>query len=97
MTIDYSKYWFRIKTIKLSSADKDAELIRISHYFNLKYKQISSYESYLIGNDYYTLVNFDDETDIIADKPIKRFKTEVMPAYNDLLNEYLEATKDLDS
>mgnify|MGYP001594943561 CR=1 FL=1 len=96
MTIDFSKYWFRIKTVKFASEDKDAGLVRLSNYFNLRYKQIKSYESYLLKDEYYTLVSFDDDTDIIADKPIKRFKAEIIPSYNELLNEYLKETKDLD-
>lgn len=86
MDIDYSKYWFRLKVLYV---EEGKELSTISYYFDISQKMIKVYESCKVKDDYFTLITFNDESTVISDKPIKRFKQEVLPKYNELVNEYL--------
>lgn len=86
MNVEYSKYQFRIKCVYTSN---DKGVGKYSYYFYLSQSLIKSYESVHLYDNWYTQVTFDDGTVIIADKPIKRFKQEVLSNYNELLNEYM--------
>ena len=84
--IDYSRYWIKLRTIRYTS---ETEFTEVSYEFNLIYKQIKSFESVIYDEKFYTLVKFDDRTFVVVNRDIKRFRAEVMPKYNDMLNEFL--------
>ena len=84
---DYSEYWFKLRTVKFT---EEGSLIEVSYEFNLLYKQIKSFESVTLDKKFYTLIRFDDRTSTIVNRDIKRFRAEIMPRYNDILNKFLE-------
>jgi hypothetical protein len=88
MMLDYSEYWFMIRTVRLVRDDSN-ETIPINHYFSLHHKQIASYETCIIGDSKYTLVRFDTDEEIIADRDVKRFKAEVLPRYTEIFSKYM--------
>jgi len=81
----YADYWFMIRTLRVTESN---ETIEINHYFNLFDKRIKAFETVFIGELKYTLVIFDDGSEVIANRDVKRFKSEVVPKYNDLANKY---------